>query len=149
MSDTPRTNFVAHETGDTEWDRFPNRFGRMMAHACILEKELAAAIAQRDRLARAEERLAEYDRDWPHIIREVLACGPISACKRADDQIEPPWEVIKRTRERAEQAERRAEEMQEKCAKICEEISGNELSGDRFGALDCAAAIRALKECGK
>jgi hypothetical protein len=29
---TPRTNFVAHETGDTEWDRFPNRFGRMMAY---------------------------------------------------------------------------------------------------------------------
>jgi hypothetical protein len=45
-SDTPRTNFVAHETGDTEWDRFPNRFGRMMAHACILERELAAAQAE-------------------------------------------------------------------------------------------------------
>jgi hypothetical protein len=49
MNDTPRTNFVAHETGDAEWDRFPNRFGRMMAHACILERELAAAIAQRDK----------------------------------------------------------------------------------------------------
>jgi len=46
---TPRTNFVAHETGDAEWDRFPNRFGRMMAHACILERELAAAIEQRDK----------------------------------------------------------------------------------------------------
>ena len=42
MSDTPRTNFVAHETGDSEWDRSINRFGRMMAHACILERELAA-----------------------------------------------------------------------------------------------------------
>ncbi len=49
MSDTPRTNFVAHETGDAEWDRFPNRFGRMMAHACILEKELAAAQADAKR----------------------------------------------------------------------------------------------------
>ena len=41
MSDTPRTNFVAHETGDAEWDRSINRFGRMMAHACILEAEIA------------------------------------------------------------------------------------------------------------
>ena len=43
---TPRTDFVAHETGDSEWNRFPNRFGRMMAHACILEAELAAATAR-------------------------------------------------------------------------------------------------------
>ena len=49
MSDTPRTNFVAHATGDAEWDRSMNRFGRMLAHACILERELAAAIAQRDK----------------------------------------------------------------------------------------------------
>ena len=46
MSDTPRTNFVAHATGDSEWDRSINRFGRMMAHACILERELAAALAE-------------------------------------------------------------------------------------------------------
>jgi exonuclease VII small subunit len=46
MSDTPRTNFIAHETGDAEWDRSINRFGRMMAHACILERELAAAQAE-------------------------------------------------------------------------------------------------------
>ncbi len=31
----------------------------------------------------------------------------------------------------------------EACAKVCEEISGNEPSGDRFGALDCAEYIRA------
>jgi len=42
MSDTPRTEFVAHESGDPEWNRFPNRFGRMMAHASILERELSA-----------------------------------------------------------------------------------------------------------
>ena len=42
VSDTPRTNFVAHATGDSEWDRSINRFGRMMAHACILERELTA-----------------------------------------------------------------------------------------------------------
>ncbi len=38
--ETPRTDFVAHESGDAEWDRFPNRFGRMMAHAQVLEREL-------------------------------------------------------------------------------------------------------------
>lgn len=43
VSDTPRTNFVAHESGDVEWNKPINRFGRMMAHACILERELAAA----------------------------------------------------------------------------------------------------------
>lgn len=41
MTDTPRTDFVAHESGDAEWNRFPNRFGRMTAHAQILERELA------------------------------------------------------------------------------------------------------------
>ena len=46
MKDTPRTNFVAHATGDVEWDRSINRFGRMMAHACILERELAAQKEQ-------------------------------------------------------------------------------------------------------
>jgi len=42
MTDTPRTDFVAHESGDAEWNRFPNKFGRMTAHAQILERELAA-----------------------------------------------------------------------------------------------------------
>ena len=41
MSDTPRTDFVAHESGDPEWNRFPNRFARMMSHAQILERENA------------------------------------------------------------------------------------------------------------
>jgi len=41
VSKTPRTNFVAHESGDVEWNKPINRFGRMMAHACILERELA------------------------------------------------------------------------------------------------------------
>lgn len=48
MSDTPRTVFVAHESGDAEWDRPLNRFGRMMAHAQILERELAAMTARCD-----------------------------------------------------------------------------------------------------
>jgi len=43
MSDTPRTNFVAHESRDPEWNRSMNRFGRMKSHAEILERELATA----------------------------------------------------------------------------------------------------------
>ena len=53
MKDTPRTNFVAHETGDAEWDRSINRFGRMMAHACILERENAAQLAELHRIDEA------------------------------------------------------------------------------------------------
>jgi len=53
MSDTPRTNFVAHETGDAEWDRSINRFGRMMAHACILERENVAQLAELHRISEA------------------------------------------------------------------------------------------------
>ena len=33
----------------------------------------------------------------------------------------------------------------ERAAQVCDGISGNEPSGERFGALDCAEAIRALK----
>lgn len=39
----------------------------------------------------------------------------------------------------------KCDEAYEKSAQVCESISGNEPSGDRFGALDCAQAIRALK----
>ena len=60
MSDTPRTNFVAHATGDSEWDRSINRFGRMMAHACILERELAAAIEQRDKAVAALKHYGQH-----------------------------------------------------------------------------------------
>ena len=58
MSDTPRTDFVAHATGDSEWDRSINRFGRMQSHAQILERELAEAQkdAERYRWLRDDER---------------------------------------------------------------------------------------------
>ena len=58
MSDTPRTEFVAHATGDAEWNRSINRFGRMMAHACILERELAVLRldAERYRWLRNDKR---------------------------------------------------------------------------------------------
>ena len=66
MSDTPRTNFVAHETGDAEWDRSMNRFGRMMAHAQTLERELAAAQKDAERYRWLRERQGPNNR-WPHI----------------------------------------------------------------------------------
>jgi hypothetical protein len=85
MSDTPRTNFVAHETEDTEWDRPINRFGRMMAHACILERELAALhqdasskwafLEWRDRAEKAEAELAacsaQFDRQQEQLDRNA------------------------------------------------------------------------------
>ena len=137
----------------------------------VWKKPLFAQSAV-DALVRSEERLAEYDRDWQRIIREVLACDPLPACKRADDQIEPPWEVIKRTRERAEQAEarvmelegklgianadaniqydraeqaeRRAGEMQEKCAKICDEFQEDWAPEYNSAVIRCAASIRGM-----
>ena len=57
---TPRTDFVAHESGDTEWNRFPNRFARMKAHAEIVERENAALLEQVKGLM-AELKLADED----------------------------------------------------------------------------------------
>jgi hypothetical protein len=45
------------------------------------------------------EQLDEIDSMYHKIIKEVLECDPIPACKRKDDQLEPPWEVIARVRE--------------------------------------------------
>lgn len=44
------------------------------------------------------EELARNQADWQKVVKEVLACDPIPACRRADDQLEPPWEVIARIR---------------------------------------------------
>jgi hypothetical protein len=78
MSDTPRTNFVAHATGDAEWDRSINRFGRMMAHACILERELAAAIEQRDTLLVAFDKYGQHLRKCINTKDNSCDCGFIS-----------------------------------------------------------------------
>ena len=50
---TPRTDFVAHENGDHIFNEPLKRFGRMYAHAQILERELAAVRGQLN--ARIEE----------------------------------------------------------------------------------------------
>jgi len=79
VSDTPRTNFVAHASGDSEWDRSINRFGRMMAHACILERELTAQKEQLrlcnvDQFSTAAE-LAEQKEQFRVLEDELLVMG--------------------------------------------------------------------------
>lgn len=54
-----------------------------------LQTELTAVTEQRDSI----------DSMYHKVIKEVLECDPIPACKREDDQLEPPWEVIARMRE--------------------------------------------------
>jgi hypothetical protein len=55
----------------------------------ISKGEYDQAIEQRDKI----------DSMYHKIIKEVLECDPIPACKRKDDQLQPPWEVIARVRE--------------------------------------------------
>ncbi len=86
MNDTPRTAFVGHESGDAEWNRSINRFGRMLAHAQILERELAeawATVALRDaEILSLRDDAARY--------RKIMAIrgqhiGVPCACQFADD----------------------------------------------------------------
>jgi len=82
MSDTPRTDFVAHESGDPEWNRSINRFGRMQSHAQILERELAEAVAkERERCARVCDEMAnsryllDDERQVAHSCAEAIRKG--------------------------------------------------------------------------
>jgi hypothetical protein len=66
--DTPRTDFVAHDSCDPEWNRSINRFGRMLSHAQILERELVAAQAEIVRLkGEAESWEKVFDRTCEHL----------------------------------------------------------------------------------
>lgn len=64
---TPRTDFVAHESGDIEWNRFPNRFARMKAHAEIMERENAALLEQMKQTISEHMTLAWYDPTNHHV----------------------------------------------------------------------------------
>ena len=55
------------------------------------------------------EQLDIIEKMYQRVIAAVLDCDPIPACKREDDQLEPPWEVITRIRE---QRDRLAEALQ-------------------------------------
>ena len=67
--------------------RDPN--GTIWSECKRLQTELDVVTKQRDKI----------DLMYHKIIKEVLECDPIPACKRKDDQLEPPWEVIARVRE--------------------------------------------------
>ena len=47
---------------------------------------------------RLQQHLIEISDNYAKIVGEILKCDPISAQYRADDQMEPPWEVIARVR---------------------------------------------------
>jgi len=51
-------------------------------------------LALKDKIKVLEKENADYYR----IVGEVLKCNPIPACKRSDNTLEPPWEVIARIR---------------------------------------------------
>jgi hypothetical protein len=78
---------------EKEWD--PQAVGTLLnirlgqSIRANIEPKIRELIEQRDRL----------DSMYHKIIKEVLECDPIPACKREDDQLEPPWEVIARIRE--------------------------------------------------
>ena len=61
----------------------------ILDHARQLERELTAVTKERDELQRL----------YHKVIQEVLQCNPIPANKRDDDNLEPPWEVIRRVRQ--------------------------------------------------
>jgi len=94
VSKTPRTNFVAHESGDVEWNKPINRFGRMMAHACILERELAAqkkpctdAKEQGHgcyRAVKAENELAAQKEHYRVLEEEMLVVNDERLCATLD-----------------------------------------------------------------
>lgn len=54
----------------------------------------------------AAQAVRELESMYGKIIREILLCDPIPASQRADDQLEPPWEVIARMRKERCEAER-------------------------------------------
>jgi hypothetical protein len=70
-----------------------------------LRKELTAVTAQRDGI----------DSMYYKIIKEVLECDPIPACKREDDHLEPPWEVIARIREQRDRLAEALQDLIESC----------------------------------
>lgn len=69
--------------------------GDHAAHDC---REVAVLRESRD----------AYAKDYQRIVVEVLACDPLPASTRSDDQLEPPWEVITRVRQERDAAELRA-----------------------------------------
>ena len=89
---------------------------------CGLAMELTAVTEQRDKI----------DSMYHKIIKEVLECDPIPACKRKDDQLEPPWEVIARVREQRDVASQCHKWCYEDRKRITEELTAVTKQRDRL-----------------
>ena len=85
---TPRTD-AKYESICESWEHQISDLPKMTEFARQLERELTAVTEQRDSI----------DSMYHKVIKEVLECDPIPACKREDAQLESPWEVIARVRE--------------------------------------------------
>lgn len=59
---------------------------------------LDSLLAENKQLKTEVERLEKENADYHKIISEILKCDPVPACKREDNKLEPPWEVISRIR---------------------------------------------------
>lgn len=121
----------------------PAEFNRGLAHAVELAEQMQNNTTtgtiewmqgRDDALEEIKNRLAEASEntenssareyDYQRIITEVLKLNPLPACKYGD-QLEPPWEVIKRARlhlEKLEAVRRAAQKVV--CFKHTEELSG-------------------------
>jgi hypothetical protein len=58
-------------------------------------------IGLKDAVKNGNQRCAKLEKenaDYHKIISEILKCDPVPACKREDNKLEPPWEVISRIR---------------------------------------------------
>lgn len=104
--DTPRTDaeharLLSLEYGD-DVNGWEVAFLLMRDFARTLERELStrsATAAHRHGKTTCEEMESMYHK----IVMVALDCDPIAASERADDQLEPPWEVFARIkRERDE-----------------------------------------------
>ena len=90
--ETKAKNFeiIASGRGD-EVERLADALAAKEAEA----RDWQVLLNKRDTL---QAELARYKADYQRIIMEVLACNPLPASSRSDDQLEPPWEVIARMR---------------------------------------------------
>ncbi|MBK6942638.1 MAG: hypothetical protein IPH13_20875 [Planctomycetes bacterium] len=57
------------------------------------DRRIGRALDHADSFVRISD---AHENDYQKIIAAVLKCDPVPASRRADDQLEPPWEVILR-----------------------------------------------------
>jgi len=116
MNDTPETDATYKNHPWDMHDHIPLEFARRLERERDDAREVLREIRDNEvnpedeadkflrdhvpsELSKVREQRDSIDSMYQKIIKEVLECDPIPACKREDDQLEPPWEVIARTRE--------------------------------------------------